>query len=125
VGSRSASETDCSRKWRKGAQPVALYLLDTNHACRLLDPDDPLWARLFAKPADRFAVSLATVGELAYMVEKSARRRENWGRLDRLLASLVIPPFTPVEAIRSGRVRGEAQRRGYSLSAVDAQIAAR
>jgi tRNA(fMet)-specific endonuclease VapC len=103
---------------------VALFLLDTNHACRLLDPEDPLWTRLRAVLEVRFAIALATLGELVYMVEKSARRAENRQRLERLLDEILILPFSEAEARLSGELRAAAQRRGYNLTAVDTQIAA-
>ncbi len=103
---------------------MPLYVLDTNHACRLLDQDDPLWMRMGANPNAVFAISLATLGELAFMVEKSRQRVGNRARLYAVLAELLILPFGEDEAILSGGIRAEAQRAGYNLTAIDTQVAA-
>src|SRR5438105_2125137 len=108
---------------------MASYLLDANHASRLLSPDDPLWERVdrATTAGETFLLPLDVIAELQYGVEATrdpllrARRQE---ALDRLLTLFHPAHLTPDAALESGRIRGQLRRAGWQLGAIDAHLAA-
>jgi len=68
---------------------TAKYLLDTNHASRIMDGRDPvLTERLRKVDVETLVVCPIVSGELVFMVEQSARRDVNAASLARLLGLL-------------------------------------
>jgi predicted nucleic acid-binding protein len=70
---------------------MANYLLDTNHASRLMAGAKPINARV--QPArssgDQFGISMTVLAELYYAVYASQRRQENLRRLQALVSALI------------------------------------
>ena len=83
------------------------YLLDTNHAGRLLDERAALWGRIVGVDRQQLGVSMPTVGELWFMVFNSKRVRSNQARLESLLDQLRVWDFDAKAATEFGRLRTE------------------
>ena len=58
---------------------MADYLLDTNHASRILDGSEPVTTRIeaVAKAGHRFGISVTVLGELYFAAHASQRRVQN------------------------------------------------
>lgn len=102
------------------------FLLDTNHAARLMARDPAIVDRLRLSEArgDLFAVSITIVGELYYAVYASRRQAVNRQNLIRLLDALRIYPFDRSSAEEFGRIQAEQKAKGRPIPPMDAQIAA-
>lgn len=102
------------------------FLLDTNHAARLMANDPAIVDRLQLSEArgDQFAVSITVVGELYYAVYASRRLAANRRNLIRLLDALRIYPFDRSSAEEFGRIQSEQKEKGRPIPPMDAQIAA-
>jgi predicted nucleic acid-binding protein len=97
------------------------FLLDTNHACRLLDPD----AFPNASTADPvLRLCAPVVGELWFMVHNSKRVIENEARLRAVLARIPTMPFDSRFVQMFGIIRAELKRAGRPIPTIDVQIAA-
>ena len=102
------------------------YLLDTNHASRLMDGTEPILSRVRRSIArgDTFFLSITVVGELYYAVYASQRVNDNLMRLQTLRTLAPTLPFDEVAAEEYGRVQAEQKARGRPIPGTDAQIAA-
>ncbi|MGH3088573.1 MAG: PIN domain-containing protein [Rubrobacteraceae bacterium] len=69
-------------------------------------------------------VSVATVAELRYGVEKSARVEQNSEALDRFLLPLEIASFDLEATVSYGRIRAALERRGTPIGPLETLIAA-
>lgn len=103
---------------------VTRYLLDTNHAAKLLDERAALWARMAHLDRRQVGVSMPTVGELWFMVFNSKRTRSNRARLQSLLAQLRVWEFDENAATEFGRLRTELRAKGRPIPTFDVLIAA-
>lgn len=105
---------------------VASYLLDTNHATRLMARDDPINRRVGQARAggDLFGLSITVLAELYYAVYASQRHRENLRRLRALVEDLLLWPFDKEAAEEFGRIQAEQRAAGRPIPPLDAQIAA-
>jgi predicted nucleic acid-binding protein len=76
------------------------YLLDTNHASKLMAQEEPIVSRVRQAQVggDRFGLSVTVPGELYYAVYASQRRQENLRRLQGLLNALILWPFNELAA---------------------------
>jgi tRNA(fMet)-specific endonuclease VapC len=100
------------------------YLLDTNHAGRLLRDDQQLWARLRTVDNAEFGLCRPSVGELWFMVLNSAQVDGNRYKLEALLQYFVIWELDVVAAVEFGQIRVELARQGRPIPQIDVQIAA-
>jgi len=105
---------------------MANYLLDTNHASRLMAQGEPIISRVRQAQAsgDQFGLSTTVLGELYYAVYASQRRDENLRRLRSLLSALLLWPFDELAAERFGFIQAEQKVKGRPIPPLDAQIAA-
>jgi len=105
---------------------MASYLLDTNHASRLMAQEEPLASRVreAAPGEDRFGISVTVLGELYFAVYASQRREQNLSRLQVLSSALTIWPFDESAAEIFGRIQAEQKAAGHPVPPLDAQIAA-
>ena len=105
---------------------MAEYLLDTNHASRLMAREEPVTSRLQEARAagHRLGLSMPVLGELYYAVYASRRREENLQRLHDLLNALTLWPFDQLAAAEFGRIQAEQKAKGRPIPPLDAQIAA-
>ncbi len=102
------------------------YLLDTNHASRLMDGDEPILSRVRRSLVDGvlFFLPITVVGELYYAVYASQRVRNNLARLQALRVLASTLPFDEAAAEEYGRIQAELKARGRPIPGTDAQIAA-
>jgi tRNA(fMet)-specific endonuclease VapC len=102
------------------------YLIDTNHASRLMDGIEPIVSRVrnCIAHGDAFFLSITVVGELYYAVYASQRVRNNLRRFEALRVLASTLPFGEAEAREYGRIQAELKARGRPIPGTDAQIAA-
>ena len=105
---------------------MADYLLDTNHATKLMAREDPISSLVGHARAggDRFGLSITVLAELYYAVYASRRREENLRRLRELADALLLWPFDEEAAEEFGRIQAEQSAAGRPIPPLDAQIAA-
>jgi tRNA(fMet)-specific endonuclease VapC len=105
---------------------MADFLLDTNHASRLMAGVEPLSSRVQQAQiaGDRIGLSIIVVGELYFAVYASVRRSSNMTRLRALTDALHVRPFNEAVAEEFGRIRAEQKAIGRPIPAPDVQIAA-
>jgi tRNA(fMet)-specific endonuclease VapC len=105
---------------------MADYLLDTNHASKLMAGEEPIVSRIRQAQAagDRLGLSVTVLGKLYYAVYASQRRQENSQRLHGLLEALILWPFDELAAEEFGRIQAEQKAKGRPISPMDAQVAA-
>jgi len=105
---------------------MADYLLDTNHASKLMAQEEPITSRIRRGRAvgDRFGLSITVLGELYYGVYASQRREVNLNRVRALLDAFILWPFHEVAAEEFGRIQAEQKAKGQPIPPLDAQIAA-
>ena len=92
---------------------MADYLLDINHATRLLGESGPLRSRLQAFPttAASFSLSVTVLAELYYVAYASQRREENLRALHAFVADVIVWPFDAAAAEEFGRIQAEKKVR--------------
>jgi tRNA(fMet)-specific endonuclease VapC len=105
---------------------MAKYLLDTNHASRLMGNDVRIVTKVrnSQQTGDEFGISMTVLGELHFAVYASQHQAQNLHRLTRLLTSLRIYPFDQIAAEEFGRIQAEQKANGRPIPPLDAQIAA-
>jgi tRNA(fMet)-specific endonuclease VapC len=82
-------------------------------------------ARKFASlEAGAVGISVISVCELRYGVEKSARALENEAVLDEFLGELEVVPFGTGAAASYARIRNGLEKRGTPIGTMDILIAA-
>ena len=100
------------------------YMLDTN-VCMYVIKNRPAALReRFDQLAEALCISVITLGELLYGVEKSARRTENLQAVEQFTARLEVVPFSPRAAAHFGRIRTELAKLGTLCGAYDMLIGA-
>ena len=101
------------------------YLLDTNHAGRLLRQDsESLWSRLSSFDREECVLCRPVVAELYFMVYNSQRVEANRQRLESLLAQFDVLEFDAPAAIEFGRLRALLRQSGRPLPVFNILIAA-
>ncbi|MBI4535492.1 MAG: type II toxin-antitoxin system VapC family toxin [Ignavibacteriae bacterium] len=101
------------------------YLLDTN-TCIFLIKRSPLRVleNLEAHSLSEIGISMITVAELEYGVEKSQQKGKNRQALERFLLPLELVEFNRAASQHYGEVRAELQRMGQPIGLMDMLIAA-
>ncbi|MCR4407293.1 MAG: type II toxin-antitoxin system VapC family toxin [Anaerolineae bacterium] len=102
------------------------YLLDTNHASKLLDGNAFLTQRVASlhKQGVEFGISITVLGELYYAAYASQRREINLRRIVYLLERVPVWPYDQIAAEEFGRILAEQKATGCPIPPIDAQIAA-
>jgi len=104
---------------------LAAYLMDTNHASRLMDGAEPLLSRVRRSIADGDTfLAVTVVGELYFAIYASQRFENNLRRLQALRTLAWTLPFDEPAAEEYGRVKAELKAKGRPIPGTDAQIAA-
>ena len=100
-------------------------LLDTNTCIYLIRrrPKEVL-QRFERFEVGEVGVSVITVSELRYGVEKSTRPEQNLRALEQFLLPLEVLNFGPEATVSYGRVRASLEERGMPIGPLDALIAA-
>ncbi|MBA2692905.1 MAG: type II toxin-antitoxin system VapC family toxin [Rubrobacter sp.] len=100
-------------------------LLDTNICIFLIRRRSPEALRRFEEfEIGEVGVSVVTVSELRYGVEKSARVEQNREALNKFLLPLEIMDFDLDAAASYGRIRADLEKRGTPIGPLDTLIAA-
>jgi tRNA(fMet)-specific endonuclease VapC len=97
-------------------------VLDSDHCVELLRGRLDLRGRVEAEEV--LGVTSISVGELVHEAQRSTHPERNSGRVEVLLAAVVVLPFDDAAARRFGRLKAELERSGNRLADLDLQIAA-
>ena len=102
------------------------YLLDTNHAAKVMGGPDALRELLarHGQPGDRFFISITVLSELYFAAYASRRQVQNLQSIAHLLDYIPLLDFGRVAAEEYGRIKAEQKARGRPIPGTDAQIAA-
>lgn len=102
------------------------YLLDTNHASKILEGNKPLSLRVLAlkNSGSRFSISMSILGELFFAVYASKRREKNLQQLKSFLEDVVLWNYDIAAAEEFGKIQAERKAKGKPIPSIDAQIAA-
>ncbi len=105
---------------------MTVFLLDTNHASRLMGGDMLLRVRAEDASASdaRFGISTTVLGELYFAVHASQHREQNLRALWSMLSSLIVWPYDEEAAAEFGKIQADQRRLGKPIPPLDAQIAA-
>lgn len=105
---------------------MANYLLDTNHASKIMANDQQLALRVVAARTTEahFYISITVLAELYFAIYASRNQEENLRRLNDLLRWVLIWPFDEVAAVEFGKIQAELRAKGRPIRPMDAQIAA-
>jgi len=102
------------------------YLVDTNHASKILEGEKRLKTRLEKArgTGDTFGISVTVLGELYYAAYASQRKKENLAPLRVFLNSVILWEYDHPAAEEFGRIQAEQKVKGKPIPSSDAQIAA-
>ncbi|HUX75430.1 MAG TPA: PIN domain-containing protein [Anaerolineae bacterium] len=102
------------------------YLLDTNHAVKMMAGEEPVSSQLAgqSQEGDWFYISMTVLAELFFAAYASSRREHNLSRINYLLERVILLDFDSRAAEEYGRVRAELKTKGRPIPGTDAQIAA-
>jgi tRNA(fMet)-specific endonuclease VapC len=105
---------------------MTAYLLDTNHAAKVIAGSDELRELLVqrGRPDDRFFISITVLSELYFAAYASHRQAQNLQSINRLLDLIPLLDFDLMAAEEYGRIKAELKARGRPIPGTDAQIAA-
>jgi tRNA(fMet)-specific endonuclease VapC len=100
------------------------YMLDTN-ICIYITKNYPLeLLDRFDQLSEHICISMITLAELQFGVEKSARRQSNLDALSEFNARIDVLPFGTGAAVHYGQLRAELQRTGQLAGPLDMLIGA-
>jgi tRNA(fMet)-specific endonuclease VapC len=101
------------------------YLLDTNICIYIAKHNPPaVRAHFFKHPASAIAMSVITLGELRYGIEKSKMRTSAIATLQQLESLIEVAPLTDAASEHYGQIRSELERAGQPIGNNDLWIAA-
>lgn len=101
------------------------HLLDTNTCIYLIRKRSPEALRRFEEfEVGEIGVSVITVSELRYGVEKSARPEQNRAALEQFLLPLETTGFDEEATKDYGRIRAALEKQGTPIGPLDTLIAA-
>ena len=105
---------------------MAIYLLDTNHASKLMAGEEPISSHVAGQSqiGDQFCISVTVLAELFFAAYASRKCEHNLSKIDDLLARVRLLGFSRAAAEEYGRVRAELKAKGRPIPGTDAQIAA-
>jgi tRNA(fMet)-specific endonuclease VapC len=101
------------------------FMLDTDTCIALIKRRSaPILRRLTGLAPGEAGISVITLAEMRYGVEKSSQRDQNRRALDEFLLPLEIADFDERAAETYGAVRTGLEKRGTPIGALDTQIGA-
>lgn len=105
---------------------MTAYLLDTNHAAKMMGDPDALRELLVrhGRPQDRFFISITVLSELYFAAYASRRQAQNLRSIHHLLDRIPLLDFDVMAAEEYGRIKAELKAKGRPIPGTDAQIAA-
>jgi tRNA(fMet)-specific endonuclease VapC len=99
-------------------------MLDTDTCIYLIKRrSEALLSRLVATDPGEVCISVVTLAELRFGVEKSEFRERNAAALDAFLLPLIVAPFDPPAAEAYGFVRTALEGNGTPIGPLDTMIA--
>jgi len=100
-------------------------MLDTDTCIHIIKRRSPaLQEKLERISIGQIAVSSVVVAELAYGIERSARKSHNRQALEEFLSPIVLEDWPTEAAWGYGRIRSHLRRKGTPIGAMDLLIAA-
>lgn len=99
------------------------YMLDTNLCIRVLRDRPPGLRQRFNAEAASLCMSMATLMELLYGAERSARPAETRHAVENFAERLEVLPFDAHAAAHSADIRATLERRGMAIGPYDTMIA--
>ena len=102
------------------------YLLDTNHASKILEGNKSLSLKVHAlrNSGSRFGISMSILGELFFAVYASKRNEKNLRQLKLFLEDVILWNYDIAAAEEFGKIQTEQKAKGKPIPSIDAQIAA-
>lgn len=100
-----------------------LFLPDTNVFSRYFQQRDKHLSEKIDAAFAHLRLSTLVLAELEYGAAKTGVARHR-ARIDHLLASMIVEPFTLADTRCYGRLRTDLEHRGQMIGAIDALIAA-
>jgi tRNA(fMet)-specific endonuclease VapC len=100
-----------------------IYLLDTNIVSYIITGRSPAARARLEEARSQTCISVITVGEILYGLEKIGAGPQRWKALDLFLSAISIRLWDHDAAAAYGRLRAEQERRGKPLGPYDTQIA--
>jgi tRNA(fMet)-specific endonuclease VapC len=102
------------------------YLLDTNHASRLMSQNSQIVNKLkeISKDGATFGISMTVLSELFFAVYASQHQQQNMKRLAQMLQALHLYEFDQTAAEEFGKIQAAQKAKGRPIPPMDAQIAA-
>jgi len=101
-----------------------MYLLDTNICIYIINKKpQSVFDRLEDLSQQNIGVSVVTLSELQYGVEKSRDKNKNQQALKKFISPLSIYPFDYNASIAYGKVRSALEEKGTLIGAMDLMIA--
>ncbi|MCW1970311.1 MAG: type II toxin-antitoxin system VapC family toxin [Anaerolineae bacterium] len=101
------------------------YLLDTNHAARLVTISQPLRQKIFEHVGlgNEFYIAIPALTEILFgvsLLPRAVVNLEEWYRLEQILGVVAL---TQQDARQAAYLQVELRRRGRQIGTIDAQIA--
>lgn len=102
------------------------YLLDTNHASRLMSKNPEIINKLKEASQDdaTFGISMTVLSELFFAVYASQHQQQNMTRLIQMLQALHLYEFDQTAAEEFGKIQAQQKAKGRPIPPMDVQIAA-
>lgn len=101
------------------------YLLDTDICIYLIKQQPPeVLARFQQVQLKQLHISVITVFELYYCIEKNNSHQRNLSALENFISPLTVVDFTIDAAKKAAKIRHQLQQQGMPIGAYDLQIAA-
>ncbi len=100
------------------------YMLDTDICIALIRQNSPqLVEKIISTSLGEIGLSVITVAELQFGVERSQRREQNQDALLQFLLPFEIADFDSKAALGYGRIRAELEGKGSTIGSYDLLIA--
>ena len=100
------------------------YLLDSDIAIYIMNGRHPSLSERLDAVAGRVGMSSIAYSELAFGMERSQRREENFAALGAFVRRLTLLPYEPEAGLHYAQIRTELQRLGTPVGSNDMLIAA-
>jgi tRNA(fMet)-specific endonuclease VapC len=102
-----------------------MYMLDTNICIYIIKKrPDSLFKRLEKIKTGQISISVVTLAELLYGVERSSSRKLNQRIVDEFTSHLTVKPWDILAARQYGKIRKLLEKKGTPIGNMDLMIAA-
>lgn len=102
-----------------------MYLLDTNICIYIIKKQPPrVLGHLMKLQPSEVGLSVVTLSELAYGVQKSSAPEKNRGALELFIAPFQVFEYSRKASFIYGEVRAALERKGTPIGAMDLMMAA-